>query len=83
VIGVLGILTAFSEALSYLLDPVQIIAAILMIVAWLIAAKEALDLEWVQTIVTVILGWLAQFVFTVFITGLVLGLFELGVTAIG
>jgi hypothetical protein len=83
VIGVLGILTAFSEALFYLLDPVQIIAAILMIVAWLIAAKEALDLEWVQTIVTVILGWLAQFVFTVFITGLVLGLFELGVTAIG
>jgi hypothetical protein len=83
VIGVLGILTAFSEALSYLLAPVQTIAAILMIIAWLIAAKEALDLEWVQTIVTVILGWLAQFVLTTVITGLVLGLFELGVTAIG
>jgi hypothetical protein len=83
VIGILGILAAFSEALSYVLVPVQIIAGILMIIAWFLAAKEALDLEWVQTIVTVILGWLAQFVITTVITGLVLGLFELGVTALG
>ena len=48
VIGVLGILSAFSEALSCLLAPVQIIATILMIIAWFIAAREALDLEWVQ-----------------------------------
>ena len=82
VIGVLGILANFSEALSCVVAPVQIIAMIVMIVAWLIAAKEALDLEWVPTIVTVILGWLAQFVITVFITGLVLGLFEWVVTAI-
>ena len=83
VIGVLGILAAFSEALSCVLAPVQIIAMILMIIAWFIAAKEALDLEWVQTIVTVILGWLAQFVITTVITGLVLGLFELGAAAMG
>ena len=83
VIGVLGILSAFSEALSCLLAPVQIIATILMIIAWFIAAREALDLEWVQTIVTVILGWLAQFVITAVIAGLVLGLFELSVTAMG
>jgi hypothetical protein len=83
VIGVLSILAAFSEALSCVLAPVQIIAMILMIIAWFIAAKEALDLGWVQTIVTVILGWLAQFVITVVITGLVLGLFELGVVAMG
>lgn len=61
----------------------QLIVGILMIVAWVLAAKEALDLEWVLTIVTVILGGLAQFVITTFITGLVLGLFGLGAAAIG
>lgn len=83
VIGILGVLAAFSEALSCVVAPVQIIVGILMIIAWLLAAKEALDLEWVPTIVTVILGWLAQFVITTFITGLVLGLFGLGAAAIG
>jgi hypothetical protein len=83
VIGVLGILAALSEVLSFVLVPVQIIAWILMIVAWFMAAREALDLEWGQTIVTVILGGLAQFLITTFIAGLVLGLFELGAAAIG
>jgi hypothetical protein len=83
VIGALGILAVFSEALSCVLAPVQIIAWILMIIAWFLAAKEALDLDWVQTIVTVILGWLAQFVITTVITGLLLGLFELGAAAMG
>jgi hypothetical protein len=83
VVGALGILAAFSGALSCVLVQVQIIVAILMIVAWFIAAREALDLEWVQTVVTVILGWLAQFVITIVIAGLVLGLFELGAAAIG
>jgi hypothetical protein len=83
VIGVLGVLAALSKVLSLVLVPVQIIAWILMIVAWFIAAREALDLEWPQTIVTVILGFLAQFLITTFITGLVLGLFELGAAAIG
>ncbi len=83
VIGILGVLAAFSEALSCVLAPLQIIAGILMIVAWLLAAKEALDLDWVQTIVTVILGWLAQFVITTFITGLLLGLLGLGAAALG
>jgi hypothetical protein len=83
VIGFLGILAALSEALSCVLAPIQIIVGILMIIAWLLAAKEALDLEWVQTIVIVILGWLAQFVITTVVTGLVLGLFELGGAAMG
>jgi hypothetical protein len=83
VVGVLGILAAFSEALSCLLGPVQIISMILMIIAWFMAAREALDLEWVQTIVTVVLGWLAQFVITTGIAGLALGLLELSGAAIG
>jgi hypothetical protein len=82
VVGILGIVAAFSDALSCLLAPVQILAAILMIAAWLIAAKEALDLEWVQTIVVVVLGWLAHFVITTVVLGLLLGLFELGVNAL-
>jgi uncharacterized membrane protein len=64
VIGVFGFLAAISEALSCVLAPVMIIAVIAMIVAWFIAAKEAQDLEWLQTIVTVFLGWLALVVIT-------------------
>jgi hypothetical protein len=83
VIGVLGVLAAISGALSCLLAPVMIIAVLLMIIAWFIAAKEALDLEWVQTIAAVILGWLALVVITIVIGGLVLGLFGLGAAAVG
>lgn len=83
VIGVIGVLAAISGALSCLLAPVMIIAVLLMIVAWFIAAKEALDLEWVQTIAAVILGWLALVVITLVIGGLVLGVLGLGAAAVG
>jgi hypothetical protein len=82
VVGVLGVLSAFSTALSCLLAPVMIIAAILLIVAWFIAAKEALDLDWVKTIITVILGWLSLIVITV-IAGIVVGLLGFGGAALG
>jgi hypothetical protein len=58
VIGVVGALASFSTALVCILSPAFIIGGILGLIAWFVAAKEALDLEWVQTIVTVILGWL-------------------------
>jgi hypothetical protein len=87
VIGVIGILGAISETLGCLVAPVVIIAVLLMIAAWFIAAKEALDLEWGQTIVTVILGWLALVAITLVIGGLVMGLvlslFGLGAAAGG
>jgi hypothetical protein len=83
VIGVFGILSILSEALSCILAPVMIIAVLLMIIAWFIAAKEALDLEWVQTIVTVIIGWLVLIVITLVIGGLVMGVFGLGAAAMG
>jgi len=83
VVGVLGILSAISTTLSCVLAPIMILTTILTIVAWFMAAKEALDLEWVQTIVTVVLGFLAQFVITVVITALVLGLLELGGAMMG
>ena len=82
VVGVIGALGAFSAGLSCLLAPVTIIASILMVIAWFVATKEALDLEWVQTIVTVILGWIAVIVITV-VAGIVLGLLGVGAYAVG
>ena len=82
VVGVLGILSAFSTALSCLLAPVMVIAAILLVVAWFIAAKEALDLDWVKTIITVILGWVSLIVITA-IAGIVVGLLGFGGAALG
>ena len=82
VVGVIGILAAFSEALSCVLAPVMVTAVILMVIAWFVAVKEALDLEWVQTIVTAILGWVALVVIMI-VAGAVLGLLGLGAAAVG
>ena len=60
----------------------MVVAAIAMVVAWFMAAKEALDLEWTQTIITVILGWIALMVIMA-ISGVVLGIFGLGAAAVG
>ena len=83
VVGVLGILSAISDTLSCLLAPVMILAWVLMVIAWFIAAKEALDLEWVQTIVTVVIGWIVLIVITAVIGGLVLGAIGVGAAAMG
>ena len=82
IVGVVGILANFSDALACLLAPVTLIAWILGLISWFVAAKEALDLEWVQTVATVILGWIALFVVTL-IAGAVLGMLGLGVAAVG
>lgn len=72
IVGVIGALAAFSTALSCLLTPVTLLAAILGLIAWLVAAKEALDLEWVQTIVTVFLGWVVMAIIEKVLAGFVL-----------
>jgi hypothetical protein len=82
VVGVVGVLAGFSDALSCLLAPALFVAWIAGLISWFVAAKEALDLEWVQTIVTVILGWLALFVIML-IAGAVLGLLGLTAAALG
>ena len=81
VIGVLGIL-GLVPALACILTPVIFIAGILGLVAWFIAAKEALDLEWLQTIITVFLGWIALMIITA-LAGIVLGLLGFGAAAVG
>jgi len=82
IVGVIGVLASFSDALAWLVGPVTVLAAILGLIAWLVAAKEALDLEWVQTIITVILGWIALFVIMA-VGGMIIGLLGLGATALG
>ena len=80
-VGVLGIL-GFVPALGCLLAPVRFVAWIAGFVAWLFAAKEALDLEWGQTVVTVIIGMIVVFIISL-IAGAVVGIFGLAAAGIG
>jgi hypothetical protein len=80
-VGVLGILGAISAALSCLVAPALFLGAILFLISALIAAKEALDLEWVQTIVTVVLGWIA-YIIVVAVAGLILTAIGIGGAAL-
>ena len=77
VLGVISIVGAFSPALACVAAPISLAAAIAGLFSWFIAAKEALDLDWTQTIVTVLLGWAAIMAIT-FITALILGMLGLG-----
>jgi hypothetical protein len=78
VIGVLGIMTSFSTALSCALAPVQIAAVLLGLIAWFIAAKEALDLDWGQTVITVIVGWVVMALISIVLGGALIGALGLG-----
>lgn len=78
IFGVIGVLAWISPTLTCLLSPVTFLAAILGLVAWLIAANEALDLDWGRTILVVIIGWIAVFLASL-LAGFILSL--LGITA--
>lgn len=80
-VGVLGILGAISPALGCVVAPAAIVAFILGLIAWFIAAKEALDLEWGQTIVTVIIGWIIMLIIRGVI-GAILGIGALATRAV-
>ena len=82
IVGVVGVLTAFSDTLECLLTPVAVIAGIMGLISWFVAAKEALDLEWVQTIATVILGGIVWLVIMA-VGAMVLGLMGLTVAVLG
>jgi hypothetical protein len=82
VVGVLGILAALSPGLGCLLAPVMLAAFVLMAISWFRAAREALDLETGQTVITVILGWLAVVAVGI-VAGLVLAALGLGAAAVG
>lgn len=80
-IGVLGILGAIMTVLGCIVGPIQFVAWIAGLVAALFAIKEALDLDWTSTIVTVLIGWAIQFVVSI-IAGIVLGALGIGAAGI-
>jgi hypothetical protein len=75
-----GFLRILGPILSCILAPVSIIAWLALVVSFFVAAKEALDLDWVPTIVTVVLGWIV-IVAVSFVSSLILG--AMGLVASG
>ena len=82
IVGFLGILSV-SPVLGFTTGIFRFVGAVAGFAAWLIAAKEALDLEWPQTIGTIIIGWVVTAIVTA-VAGLILGGLGLaGATTIG
>ncbi len=81
-VGVLGVLGAISVALSSIVSLAQLAATLAGLVAWFVAVKEALDLKWLQVIITVVIAWVVIIAITV-IAGLVVGLLGFGAAAAG
>jgi hypothetical protein len=81
-VGLLGILAAFSTALSCVLGPVIVISWVALVVAWFVAVHEALDLTWGKTIVTVIVGFI-PWAIVMALTGVALTLLDLTATGFG
>jgi hypothetical protein len=79
-VGVLGIISTFSGALSCILGPVIVISWVALVIAWFVAVHEALDLTWGKTILTVMIGFI-PWAIIMSLTGVVLSL--LGLTATG
>jgi len=77
IIGLVGILGIISPALVCMVGPVAAIAGFAGLAAMFIATKEALDLEWPQTIGTVIISWVISFIITLVLRMLIGGLFGL------
>jgi len=81
-VGVLGIIAAFSHALSFILGPVIVISWVALVLAWFVAVHEALDLTWGKTIITVIIG-IIPWAFIMVLTGVVLSLLQLTANGFG
>ena len=81
-VGVLGILGAAGAALSCVTAPAQVAAVLAGLFAWFIAAKEALDLEWLQVVITVVIAWFVIIAFA-FVAAAVIGLLGFGAAAAG
>jgi hypothetical protein len=81
-VGFLGVVAAFSDALTCILGPVIVVSWIALVVAWFLAVHEALDLTWGQTIITVIIGFIPWAIIMA-LTGIVLSLMDLTATGFG
>lgn len=74
VFGFLGVASLASPTLSCVTGPVVFLGWILGLIAWFVALKEALDLDWGKTILTAVVGWIAMIIITI-IGGVILGAF--------
>jgi hypothetical protein len=63
-----------------IISPALLLAGLLSICSWFIAAREALDLDTMQTIITVVVGWVVVIAVSA-LAGIVLGILGLGVGA--
>ena len=81
-VGVLGIVARLFAPLNCLVAPIMLAAAILLVIAWFVAAREALDMEWGRTLFTVGLGWVVL-VAIMIATNVVLNLLGIGAGALG
>jgi hypothetical protein len=79
-VSFIGIVAIISSTLSCVLAPITLVGALAGLVAWAIAVKEALDLEWVQTIIVVLIGFVITWILSA-IAGFVLGI--IGISAAG
>ncbi len=68
-LGIVAVVGILVPMLLCALSPLLLLAAVLGFVSWLIAAKEALDLDWAQTAITVIAGYIVTWVITVVVGG--------------
>lgn len=81
-VGILGIVARLFAPLNCLVAPIMFAAAILLVIAWFVAAREALDLNWGRTIFTVGLGFVIL-VAIMIVTNVVLNLLGIGAGALG
>jgi len=83
-VGFLGIIALAAPGLTCVTGPVTFLAAVAGLAAWFFAAKEALDLEWPQTIGTVIIGWVVMMVVSAVVIGILglLGLAGAGINSV-
>ncbi len=82
VIGFVGAVVGFFPLLACVTWPALLLGVVLLIAAWFMAAKEALDLEWGETIITVIVGVIVWVVIWLVTRG-ILGLLGLGARVVG
>jgi hypothetical protein len=71
IFGVLGILGVLVPGLLCIASPVFFIAFILALVAGVLAAKAALDLDWGPAIITIVIGGVISFVISGLIGGVI------------
>ncbi|BBB47769.1 YIP1 family protein [Pelolinea submarina] len=70
VVQFLNIITLAGSGMRWISRPITFLAGLAGLFAWFMAAKEALDLEWPQTIGTVIIGWIVMAIVTAIASGL-------------